>query len=216
MTETAITFAGKEKIIFQDMKKIHLFVSISLLFMAALGFSQQKSKCGQWRWDVKTLTDKDGAALLKAKPVAREFRQFLSATAPRHLDKKSESDKTQPRFTSEKMVVEITAYITSMTITADDHDFLLIVKSPISDETMFAELPDPDCATFDKFPALRAHFKQTWKQLSELMDKISKDSKPLKVKITGVPFWDAIPGERGGSSNGFEIHPVLSVTLLPQ
>jgi len=179
-------------------------------------YAQQKSlNCGQWRWDVKTLTDNDGAALLNAKPMVTEFDRMVVTTPPRKLDEKSEQDKTQPRFPSEKQLVEFTAYITTITITGDDHDFKMLLKSPVSDATMYAELPDPDCASLDKFPAQRARFKQTWKELTAIMEKISNDSKPLKVKITGVRFWDAQTGERGASANGLEIHPVLNVTLLP-
>jgi hypothetical protein len=197
------------------MKKMNLLVTLSLFFVAVtISCAQTKMVCGTWRWDVKTLTDPGGSKLLNAKPMAREFGEFLNSMSPRKLDINNSNDKNQQRFTSEKTVVEITATIISMTISMDDHDFRMTLKSPSSDLTMFAELPDPDCATFDKFPALRAHFKQTWKTLSELMDKISKDSKPIKVKVTGVPFWDAVPAERGASSSGLEIHPVLSVTIL--
>jgi len=199
------------------MKKMIGLVIMSLFFVGITqNYAQQKSlQCGQWRGDVKTLTDKEGAALLKAKPVEKELGMILDAKAPGMLDEKSETDKTQPRFPSEKEVVEFTAFITTITITDSDHDFRMVLKSPGSDATFLGELPNPDCATFDKFPAQRNLFRKTWKELSVIMDKISKDSKPLKVKITGVLFWDAPRGERGASSSGLEIHPVLSVTVLP-
>ena len=43
-----------------------------LIVFLVLGFilcSQQlPPRCGKWRWDVKTITDKDGAALLSRPP----------------------------------------------------------------------------------------------------------------------------------------------------
>lgn len=200
------------------MNKLIILVIMSLLFVAIpQSYAQQKSmQCGQWRWDVKTLTDKDGTGLLMAKPVEMEFGQILGTKAPRKLDGKSETDKIQPRFASEKVVVEFTAFITSITITDNDHDFRMVLKSPGSEDTFLGELPNPNCATFDKFPGQRNLFDKTWKDLSMIMEKISKDSKPVKVKITGVRFWDAPDGERGASSSGLEIHPVLNVTLLPE
>jgi len=199
------------------MKKMRLLVIVSLMLVAVIqSYTQQKSfKCGQWRWDIKTLTDKDGAGLLKAKPVVMNFDRFLDAKAPRTLNEKSSKDKTQPRFPSEKEVVEITAYITTITIAEDDHDFKLVLKSPDSDATMLGELPNPNCSSLDKFPIQRTQFKQTWKVLSGIMDKINGNNKPIKVKITGVRFWDAPQGEHGASSNGLEIHPILKVTILP-
>ena len=115
------------------MKKMRLLVIVSLMLVAVIqSYTQQKSfKCGQWRWDIKTLTDKDGAGLLKAKPVVMNFDRFLDAKAPRTLNEKSSKDKTQPRFPSEKEVVEITAYITTITIAEDDHDLRVALENPV-------------------------------------------------------------------------------------
>jgi hypothetical protein len=199
------------------MKKISAVIIISFVFISALPCQtrQQSMQCGQWRWDVKTLTDKEGAGLLSARPVSTGFDEFLKAKAPRKLDENIAADKNQARFPSEKEVVEITAYITSVTITEKDHDFQMILKSPLTALTCFAELPNPGCTTFDQFPEQRKLFRKTWNDMGAIMDKISGNSRPVKVKITGVPFWDAPGGERGASSSGLEIHPVLKVTVVP-
>jgi hypothetical protein len=80
---------------------------------------------------------------------------------------------------------------------------------------MVAVLPNPDCPALDKFPAVRAQFRQTWKELTLIMKKLSQESNPVKVKITGVRFWNAHGGERGSSVYGIELHPVLSVIQVP-
>lgn len=200
------------------MKRIPVIAVLSFLVILAVQ-SQDRVKsmqCGQWRWTVKTLTDRQGAGLLTVKPVAKDFDQFLQAKAPRKLDTKSETDMNLPRFPSEKEVVEITAYITSISITEKDHDFQLVLKSPLSSNTCFAELPNPGCTTFDQFPEQRKLFGKTWNDMGAIMDKISSNSRPVKVKITGVPFWDAPNGERGASTTGLEIHPVLNIVVLPE
>jgi len=198
------------------MKKVMTIVLISLIVVTvSQSRAQQKQmQCGQWRWDVKTLTDREGSALLNAKPVSTGFDQFLQAQAPRKMDKTNKADKIQPRFPSEKEVVEITAYITSITVTEKDHDFLMVLKSPLTELTCFAELPNPDCVTFDKFPEQRKLFSKVWKDLVPIMDKISGNNRPVKVKIKGIPFWDVPDGERGASSTGLEIHPVLNVVVV--
>lgn len=199
------------------MKKVMIIAILSLVVVNAIKCrAQQKQiQCGQWRWDVKTLTDREGSALLNAKPVITGFDQFLEAKSPRKLDENNKADQIQPRFPSERKVVEITAYITTLTVSEKDHDFRMVLKSPLSERTCFAELPNPGCATFDKFQEHRKLFTKLWNDLVPIMDKISGNSRPVKVRITGVPFWDAPSGERGASSSGLEIHPVLSVVVLP-
>ena len=199
------------------MKKVNLLLTISMvLFMAIQINAQQVIKsCEQWRADVKMLTDKGGAELLKATPLVMDFNSFVETKAPMALDKKSIKDKTQVRLPSEKQVVEIIAYITTITFTEDGHSFKMVLRYPDSNSTMIAVLPNPDCPALDKFPAIRAQFKETWKTLAGLMNKISQESNPVKVKITGVRFWNAPSGERGSSANGIEIHPVLKVTEVP-
>jgi hypothetical protein len=199
------------------MKTVNLFVTLSLLFCAIIQSKgqQEMQSCDQWRGDVKMLTDKGGSALLKAKPLVMDFDSFLETKAPILLDKSNVKDKTQPRLPSEKEVFEITAYITTITFTENENDFEMYLKSPDSDATMLAILPNPNCPTLDKFPAQRAQFRQTWDKLTEIMDEISQDSRPLKVKITGVRFWNIPNGDRGTSPSGVEIHPVLNVTVIP-
>jgi hypothetical protein len=199
------------------MKKVTLlFACLLMICIVIQGQAQTKvSTCEQWRSDVKMLTDKGGAALLNAKPTVMDFSVFLNEKPPVTLDKINPKDKTQPRLPSEKEVIQIIAFITTITITADEHDFRMVLRYPDSEETMVAVLPNPDCPALDKFPAVRAQFRQTWKELTLIMKKLSQESNPVKVKITGVRFWNAPGGERGSSVYGIELHPVLSVIQVP-
>ncbi|MGA3012873.1 MAG: hypothetical protein ABSD71_02435 [Bacteroidales bacterium] len=199
------------------MKKVTLLFACLLMICVVIKSQAQPKafSCEQWRADVKMLTDKDGAALLNAKPIVMDFSVFLDAKAPLTLDKNNLKDKNQPRLSSEKEVIQLIAFITSITITGDDHNFRMVLRYPDSEATMVAVLPNPDCPALDKFPAIRAQFRQTWKELTTIMDRLSKESNPIKVKITGVRFWNAPGGERGSSANGIEIHPVLSIIQVP-
>ena len=193
-----------------------LFACFLLICVVIQSNAQPKVlSCEKWRAEVKMLTDKDGAALLNAKPRVMDFAGFLNEKPPVTLDKSSPKDKTQPRLQSEKEVIQLVAFITSITITKDENDFRMVLRYPDSEATMVAILPNPDCPTLDKFPAIRAQFRQTWKELTTIMDKLSKESNPVKVKITGVRFWNAPGGERGTSANGLELHPVLGVIQVP-
>jgi len=198
------------------MKKVILLFACLLMICIVIQ-SQAQTKvptCDQWRSDVKILTDKGGAALLNAKPTVLDFSVFLNEKPPVTLDKTNPKDKTQPRLASEKEVIQIIAFITTITITADEHDFRMVLRVPDSEATMVAVLPNPDCPALDKFPTIRAQFRQTWKELTLIMNKLSQESNPIKVKITGVRFWNVPGDERGACVNGVELHPVLSVIQI--
>ena len=199
------------------MKKLKLLLACFLLICVVKQSDAQPKvpSCEKRRADVKMLTDKDGAALLNAKPTLMDFAGFLNEKPPVTLDKSNPKDKTQPRLPSEKEVVQLIAFITTITITGDEHNFRMVLRYPDSEATMVAVLPNPDCPALDKFPAVRAQFRQTWKELTTIMDKLSQENNPVKVKITGVRFWDVYGGERGSNANGLELHPVLNVIQVP-
>ena len=62
-----------------NMKKMILLVTAALLLGAVSPLiAQQKSlQCGEWRWDVKTLTDQGGEAILKTLPMVTDFDRII-------------------------------------------------------------------------------------------------------------------------------------------
>jgi hypothetical protein len=189
-----------------------------LIVILALSFifcsSQQPPKCGKWRWDVKTLTDKDGSALLLTEPVPSAIDQLVMEPSPKILHHNSHADSKLPRFPSENQVVEIVAFVIKAKYEEDDKDLHLVLKSPDSEKTMIGEIPDPNCPDFDEFPTLRELFKKTRKSGNKILDKLNVHAKPVKVKITGVPFWDSEHKNRSKGPGTREIHPILSIVPL--
>lgn len=180
-------------------------------------FSQADGKdCkGFFRWDVKTLTDRGGAELLQQKPADTAMLQLLSVHPPRHFFVLSKKDGRLPRFEDEKLVVKVVALIVSVK-TERDQDLHITLQSPDSKDFMISEIPDPACRLFDTIPALREAYTKARMQLAPVTDLLNSTKKPVLVEITGVPFWDARHWWlRGCARNGRELHPVLSVKILP-
>jgi len=201
--------------------KAQMRVVILMLLIASGIFvlAQEKSnKCGTWRWDVKTLTDKDGTGLLSAKPIPSSIDQLVKEKPPKNLKDDDLSDGKLPRYPTENQVVEITAYVITFGDKDKDHDrdLHLTLKSPSSVNTMIGEIPDPTCQVFDNSPALRELFKQVRIDANKVKDALKKSKKSVKVKITGVPFWDGAEEKRqkGVSKYNREIHPILKIEII--
>jgi hypothetical protein len=195
------------------------FFLLLYLVSALLVFSQHTrdpNKCGTWRWDIKTLTDKEGPALIARKPIQSSLDQLVKESPPKVLYDNNRSDGLLPRYPTENLVVEIDAYVVKMKYEQDDHDLHMILRSVSSNETMVAEIPDPGCPTFNTFPALRNIFEKTREEGYKIWDKLKKTHMPVKVRIIGVPFWDGAHAQRpsGASEYYREIHPILRIVTL--
>jgi len=188
---------------------------LPFIFSCLLVFAQQShDSCGTWRWKVKTLTDSAGSALLSAKPVPTTIDQLIIVKTPKVLRAISHSDGQLPRYPRENQVVEISAYVIEVK-NEDDHDLHFVLKSLTSDSTMVGEIPDPSCPDYNGFPALRAYFQKIREDGMKVWDALKTNKKPVKVKITGVPFWDGAHSSRPiGASRYFrEIHPILTIGI---
>jgi hypothetical protein len=163
-------------------------------------------QCGEWRWSIKTLSDKD-AGKVHFKPKDRGVNYLRGLNAPKSLS----SDT--PRIPK----VEFTTYSLKVQLLRatfeDDSDVHLVVAAPGNKaHTMITEFPDTTCkgaASSKKKHAM----KQAREDLLAACPPISHSSfTKLKgsATLTGVGFWDEIHGQSGVAPNGIELHPVLS------
>ena len=200
------------------MKTLEKFGILILFMVSGIMIYAQKdsTKCGIWRWDVKTLTDQDGADLLSKTPTPSSIGELVKEKPPKVLFATEQTDGKISRYPSENQVVEIIAYVTEVMDEIDNSAIHFVLKSPNSGKTMVGEIPDPACPKFDKFPQLKDHFTKTRQDGNTIWNMLNKTKKPVKVKITGVPFWDGIlPQRLAGASKYFrEIHPIL--TIVPE
>jgi hypothetical protein len=180
------------------------------------GYTQEETKeCdGFFRWDVKTLTDNNGIDLLSRSPLDSTISQLVSVRPPVRTFVLSKKDGQLPRFSTEKYIVRVIAYIEKIKIQGD-RDYHVVLRSPDSKSSMIAEIPDPDCSYLSGFPVLKDKFRSVRNQGDSVLAQLKKSKKPVLVEITGVPFWDAPHfWVRGSSKTGREIHPVLNIRIL--
>jgi hypothetical protein len=187
-----------------------------LLFTTVLVFAQQPTeKCGTWRWQVKTLTDEGGIDLLTKTPIRATIDQLVSVQPTKTLEAGSKKDGNIPRYPREKQVVVVKAFVTEMK-DEDDRDMHFVLKSIYSDSTMVGEIPDPGCPDFDNFPQLNELFQKTRDNGVKVKEILKKTKKPVKVRITGIPFWDGVHSKTpvGASKYCREIHPIIKIEII--
>ncbi len=106
---------------------------------------------------------------------------------------------------------ELTVYrvrgIVDRIVVEDDQDWHIVLRDPDQlSAAMIIEIPDPQCVTN---PDIRALLIEARRLLHSV---------PRKgiAEFEGVGFFDFIHTQRNGAPNGFELHPVLAIRLLPK
>ena len=167
------------------------------------------AQCGKERWHVKTLSDKDTVKI--------DFKNRIKTTinTQAKLPKPAKIPKNMPRQNTEFNVYTIDCYIIEYK-RETDKDIHIVLRDLKSNATMVAEIPSPECpevqrtSRYKKFADLYTWFTVN---IGKPTSSFKTLPKPVKVRITGVGFYDFIHGQRGMAPNGREIHPVLSISL---
>jgi hypothetical protein len=168
------------------------------------------AQCGKERWNVKTLSDKD---TLKV-----DFTHVIKTTVNTQsiLPKPLKIPKNMPRQNTECNVYSIDCYIIEYK-KESDKDIHIVLRDLKTNATMVAEIPSPKCpevqntSRYKKFDELYSWFTYN---VGKPTSKFKTLPRPLKVRITGVGFYDFIHGQHGMAPNGREIHPVLSIKII--
>lgn len=160
--------------------------------------------CGVERWGVKTGTDVDAGLVSTRFPVTASIAQLRSLSAPTSLPA---SNRVMP--------TELTTYSVDATLYEykfeSDSDYHLVLQDAAG-STIIAEIPDPACVGAGSpftsaIGGARASFD------SNLAATTSFQTASVPVHLTGVGFFDYLHGQTGVAPNGFELHPVLSLTF---
>ena len=188
--------------------------SLSLLIAATCLIGCGKIRnTDNYRWSVKTLTDRDAARLVFGKVRASSVAEQTRMPMP----KLTQESPRQPF--SEDSLFTIDALLLAVKIESDG-DFHVIIRDLQTDSTMLAEIPDPDaawttpCSHSEEFRAAREAIgriaEPTYGSLRHL-------EVPIRIRLTGVGFFDPVhfmPSEEGIPANWREIHPVVNVEVL--
>jgi hypothetical protein len=95
---------------------------------------------------------------------------------------------------------------------------LSLRKQITSPRTMVIEFPDPECSnvcssTFlERIRQARQYFID---QVGQPTGSFKEPDDPIVIEVVGIEFFDRLHGQRGMAPRGIEIHPVLSMRVIP-
>jgi hypothetical protein len=185
------------------MRGAAFFLILALIDTGSV-LAQKAAACGgEERWDVKTLADSD-ASKIRTTPVDTTVAEMVAQPRPAGVN------ATLPRTGT----VETTTYRLTATLTLykreADQDYHLVLED--GDDTMIAEIPNPDCApnstVLSQIKNAREEFDKEFRVSSD------KHATKISVTVTGIGFFDIVhggAGQIGHAENNIEIHPVLDI-----
>jgi hypothetical protein len=179
------------------------------LLLPFLSFTSAGDCGGIYRWDYKILIDPLGANTVYNKTaVSKTIHSLVSIQRP------SNAQLGNHRSTPEQQKIKTTAYIVGLG-KEDDGDYHLILTSLNGNDSLIAEIPDPSCKKIKGFPGLKKDYTAARKFIEDNIDNTPGNihylDEGVKVKITGVVFFDKMAHGNGHAPNGVEIHPVLKI-----
>ncbi len=170
----------------------------SLVLLPALAVAlraQSGDRCGEERWPVKVLLDRDAAR------VNREV-QPTTIGALVGIPRPPGARPSNARLDIELRTFRIRARLVAVKEQVDGDLHLVVVDVADTTQYLVAEIPDSACASGSRHASDYAE-AQRWAR---------RTATPIEVEIEGVAFWDDQHGQVGMARNGIELHPVLRVT----
>jgi hypothetical protein len=161
------------------------------------------------RYEIRTGVD-EAARRVSRTPVDTTIEELVSLIPPEDLRALRASNKRAGPV--EFTTYRLEARIVTCKLEHPSGDFALVLQSP-SGATMRALVPDP--ASVDPSSRWLSDIAAVRKQIADKLDpQRSFKESDLKVRITGVGFFNLPHHQRGGAPNAIELHPVLSVEFL--
>jgi hypothetical protein len=191
-----------------------LLVVLAVVAVAAFAvLSHQKESpeagitCGEERWPVKTLSDRD-AARVNLTPVSGSVAGLRALPTP---SRRPANSRVAP--------VELTTYsLTARVIEfkiEEDRDVHLVIGDPTDPAaTMIVEFPDAsDCKGAVGSVEADLMRRARGDLLAAFGQPGAAGFRPLQgyAALSGVGFFDLLHGQRGVAPNGIELHPVLHI-----
>jgi len=193
-----------------------LIVLVVAAVALALALSRQThapdegASCGEERWPVKTLSDRD-AGRVNLTPQAGSVAELRALPTP---SRRPANARVAP---TELTTFSIVAQVVEFKI-EEDRDVHLIVADPADPTaTMIVEFPDAAGCSGAIRSAEAERMRSTRAELVSSLGQPSTTAfRPVggQVRITGVAFFDFLHGQRGVAPNGIELHPVLQFERL--
>jgi len=162
--------------------------------------------CGVERWSIKTLIDPDTIKINFGIVVPSTIVYQRSFTKPASLP--------STRLALEDTVYSLDCIMYKYKLEGDNDIHIVIRAVDDAAQTMVAEIVNADCpgivntSRYTALKNLRTWFDTTYHP------KTSFTNTNVRIRLTGVGFFDALHGQTGIPPNGREIHPILSFSLV--
>jgi hypothetical protein len=162
--------------------------------------------CGVERWSIKTLIDPDTSQI--------NFNNIVPSTIQyqRSLEKPLSLPNT--RLPLEDTVFSIECIMYKYKLESDNDIHIVISAVNDASQTMVAEIVNAQCpgiastSRYNQLNNLRQWFDSTYHPTTSFTNT------NVRIRITGVGFFDFLHGQTGIPPNGREIHPILSFSLV--
>lgn len=199
----------------ETLRMNKLLLVILFLLVGSIAYCQDNDgnepevTCGVQRWSVKVMTDPDTTLINFNNIVPSTISEQKSFPAPTNIN----SDP--PRLSNETTVYQIDCYLIFFK-SETDQDIHCGIMSLNMQDTMVAEICDYTCpgiantSRYQKLKTLRDWFVSTYHPSGSFQTTF------VKIRLTGVGFFDSLHGQRGMARNGREIHSILSMSLLTE
>ncbi len=161
---------------------------------------EAKIPCGVYRWRIKTLSDGEADAV-RVRPIDSDVRGLTKFSKPDGFDR-------HRRNANEFYVYRVKALLVAVHTRLDQDVHLLLRDPKALDVAMVAEIPSPLCAK-------RSPYESSFAEARRVADAIRAGRKETLVEVVGVGFFDELHEAIGSAPNGFELHPVLKLTEIP-
>jgi hypothetical protein len=159
-------------------------------------------RCGVERWQIKTLSDPE-RQLVNLIPQATTVEALAALPRPRSIGDR----RSQP---VEATTYQVDGYLAAWDNEADGDVHLVLAGLNNQRMTIVVEIPDPNCAGVCA-SGLDGQFASARKTLEAILREPNTADQSMRVRVTGVGFFDRNHGQAGAAPNLIELHPVLSI-----
>ena len=154
--------------------------------------------CGVYRWRVKILTDTD-AESIRFEPVDATIHDLIGLPRPPDARERRRGGVEFQVYRVKAVLEDVRPRI--------DQDLHLLLRDPEDPEArMIVEIPNPRCALESRHVAAFAAVRHVAESLQKTHGTL--------VEVVGPGFFDMPETRIGGAPNGFELHPVLKLTVI--
>ncbi len=204
----------------------HAAVALALVCLFARAASAQCG--GVERWAVKMGADSGATLVDLANPVVTTLHDLV--TLPRPTLPTDEETRAAAERTVRVVEGRLVRFKQETGKTGDS-DFHLVVSDNTllyspggagtqpSPHSVIAEIPDPDCVmgrngqvtTPSRFQAQLADVRAKFLNQFPNVTTGWNEAEGMRVRLTGVGFFDRAHGQTGRALNGLELHPLLNI-----